>query len=371
MEFGQLNNLAISVEKQGPSDVRKAIFPIFSTERPMNELKLKIEKLPKIELHVHVEGATKPETFFAIANRNKTKLPTDNLNEWKSFFTFKDFNHFIEVYATAVSTLETIDDYAYIIENFYKHQLEQNIIYTEAFLSASFIVERFDDKIAIEKIKRAIQEGERKYGVKINFIPDIARENPSSQNKVVDFVINGFQEGIFIGMGIGGMEVGFPPSLFVETFKKAQQSGLRTVAHAGEIVGPESIRGAVKDLNVDRIGHGITCLTDNNLVDYLRDNKVPMEISPWSNYRTGAVKPDSMHPIRSMIEKGLCCTVNSDDPSMFSTSLTNEYLLLASQGFSWSEILQLNRNAVKAAFINKSEQNRLENLLINFEHYEE
>ncbi len=336
----------------------------------MDELKLKIDNLPKIELHVHVEGATKPETFFSIATRNKTKLPINSLGQWKSYFTFKNFNHFIEVYMTAVSTLETIDDYAYIIKKFYEHQSEQNIIYTEAFLSASFIVEKFDDKLAIEKIKKAIQEGESKYEVKINFIPDIARENPSSQNKVVDFVINGFQEGIFIGLGIGGMEVGFPPNLFVEAFRKAQHSGLRTVAHAGEVVGPESVWGAVKDLNVERIGHGITCLKDNCLVDYLRDNKIPIEVSPWSNYRTGAVKSDYKHPIRSMVELGLCCTVNTDDPSMFSTSLTNEYLLLASQGFSWSEILQLNRNAVSAAFINESEKNRLEKILNNFENQE-
>ncbi|MEE8387532.1 MAG: adenosine deaminase, partial [Acidiferrobacterales bacterium] len=271
--------------------------------------------------------------------------------EWQRFFEFRDFPHFIEVYLAAVGCLQTTGDYGLLIDNFFKHQSEQNIVYTEAYLSATFIVEQFEDEDALDAIEAAVLAGQEKYDCVVKLIPDIARMIPESQDRVLEFVLKGKKRGLFIGLGLGGMEDGFPPGLFIESFAEARRAGLRTVAHAGEAAGPESIWGAIDDLQVERIGHGVRCVEDPTLVDALRERQIPLEVCPVSNYCLGIVKQGEMHPIREMFDAGLNCSINSDDPAMFSTSLVNEYETLASLGFSWQELRQLNLNALNAAFL--------------------
>ncbi len=316
----------------------------------------KIGQMPKVELHVHVEGATKAEVFYSLAEQNKVKLPVNNLVEWKRFFEFKDFPHFIDVYKTAVTVFKKPGDYAFLIENFYKYQASQNIIYTEAFLSASFIVDQFSGSKILDAIESGIKKGSEKYGGRINFIPDITRNAPDTQNAVLNFVLEGKDRGLFIGLGLGGMENGYPPKLFKDVYAEARRNNLHVVAHAGEAVGPESIWGAIEELKVERIGHGIRCLEDKNLVKYLRDNQIPIEVSPTGNYCLGIVNKGKKHPIRQMVDAGLFCTVNTDDPAMFATNLNNEYKLLANQGFTWDELVQLNKNAIQASFLSESEK---------------
>jgi adenosine deaminase len=322
------------------------------------ELANRLRAMPKVEIHVHVEGATDAETFYQIAQQNQVELPTDSLEEWQSFFEFRDFSHFIQVYAAAVRCLQTPEDYTLMIERLYKRQAEENVRYTEAFLSASFLTQKFQDDEILDAIVTGQAVGESKYGCQINLIPDIAREIPDSQDRVLEFVVKGKARGLFVGLGVGGLEVGYPPELFAETYAEAHRQGLRLVAHAGEAVGAESIWGAVNTLKVERIGHGIRCLDDPELMKVLRRRQIPLEVSPQSNYCLGVVKPDQYHPIRNMVDAGLYCTVNSDDPAMFSTSLTNEYLTLAAQGFSWEELWQLNLNALEATFLDEVEKER-------------
>ena len=320
------------------------------------ELAARLRAMPKVEIHVHIEGATDAETFYQMAQQNHVALPTNSLDEWKSFFEFRDFSHFIQVYAAAVQCLQTPEDYALMIERLYKRQAEENIRYTEAFLSASFLTQKFQDDEILEAIAAGRSTGEANYHCQIDLIPDIAREIPDSQDRVLEFVVKGKERGLFVGLGVGGLEVGYPPELFAETYAEAHRQGLKLVAHAGEAVGAESIWGAVNALKVERIGHGIRCLDDPELVKLLCQRQIPLEVSPQSNYCLGVVKPDQPHPIRKMVDAGLYCTVNSDDPAMFSTSLPHEYLTLAAQGFSWKELWQLNLNALEATFLDKVEK---------------
>lgn len=322
------------------------------------ELADRLCTMPKAEIHVHAEGATDAETFYEMAQRNQVNLPAESLEEWKSFFEFRDFSHFIQVYAAAVKCLQTPEDYALMIERLYKRQAEENILYTEAFLSASFLTQKFGDEEILDAIAAGRAAGEANYHCQVNLIPDIAREIPDSQHRVLEFVLKGKERGLFIGLGVGGLEVGYPPELFTETYAEAQQQGLRVVAHAGEAVGAASIWGAVNALKAERIGHGIRCLDDPNLVEVLRQRQIPLEVSPHSNYCLGVVERSQSHPIRKMIDAGLYCTVNSDDPAMFSTNLTNEYLTLAKQGFSWEELWQLNLNTLEATFLDEVEKAR-------------
>lgn len=322
------------------------------------ELTDRLRAMPKAEIHVHVEGATDAQTFYQMAQRNRVDLPTNSLDEWKSFFEFRDFPHFIQIYTAAVQCLQTPEDYALMIERFYQRQSEENILYTEAFLSASFLTQKFEDDEILQAIAAGRAVGEAKYHCQINLIPDIAREIPDSQNRVLEFVLNGKERGLFIGLGIGGLEVGYPPELFADTYVEAHRQGLRVVAHAGEAVGAESIWGAVNTLKAERIGHGIRCLDDPELVELLCQRQTPLEVSPQSNYCLGVVERDQLHPIRRMIDAGLYCTLNSDDPAMFSTSLTNEYLTLAEQGFSWEELWRLNLNTLEATFLDEAEKDK-------------
>ncbi len=321
-----------------------------------DRLKDHLRTMPKFELHVHIEGAADADTYFDIAHKNNIDLPVESRQEWQRFFEFRDFPHFIEVYTAAVNCLKTTDDYGLLIDNFFKHQSEQNIVYTEAYLSATFIIEQFEDDDALDAIEAAITAGKDKYGIVVNLIPDIARMMPESQQRVLEFVLKGKQRGLFTGIGLGGLEKGFPAGLFTESFAEARRAGLRTVAHAGEADGPESIWGAIDDLQVERIGHGVRCIEDPALMDALRLRKIPLEVCPVSNYCLGIVKQGEMHPIREMFDAGLYCCINSDDPAMFSTSLNNEYLTLASLGFSWPELQQLNRNALGASFLGETEK---------------
>ncbi|BAU12954.1 adenosine deaminase [Leptolyngbya sp. NIES-3755] len=330
------------------------------------ELTSRLHRMPKAEIHVHVEGAIDAETYYQMAQRNRVELPVKSLEEWKTFFEFRDFPHFIQVYTAAVNCIQTPEDYALMIERLYQRQSQENIRYTEAFLSASFLTQKFEDDEILDVIAQGCATGEAKYPCQIRFIPDIAREIPNSQERVLEFILKGKERGLFIGLGVGGLEVGYPPELFTQTYLEAQRQGLRLVAHAGEAVGAESIWGAIDALQAERIGHGIRCLEDPKLVKVLQQRKIPLEVSPQSNYCLGVVKQGKPHPIRQMVDAELFCTVNSDDPAMFSTSLTNEYVMLANQGFSWEELWQLNLNTLEATFLDEAEKSNYRTEWQNF-----
>ncbi len=315
--------------------------------------------MPKIELHVHVEGAVSAETYYKLAKQNNVELPVGDLLAWKEYFKFKDFNHFINVFIAASKAIVKPADYTVLIEEFYKNQREQNIIYSEAFFSASLMVEKFEDDAILEAIEQGINQGEAKYSVKANFIPDIARQIPETQSKVMNLIQKGYKKGLFIGLGLGGLEKGFPPELFKNSYAKAKENGMRIVAHAGESDGAESVWGVIRDLNVERIGHGVRSLEDAELIDYLVKSQLPLEISPTSNYCLKIIDKNELHPIKILVKKGVYCTLNSDDPAMFSTCLNDEYILLLKQGFTWEQLLQLNINAINASFLSKTEKDKL------------
>jgi len=316
----------------------------------------RLQRMPKVEIHVHLEGATDAETVYQMALGNQVTLPVASLEAWKSFYKFRDFDHFIEVYLTASQCMQTPEDYALMAEQFLKQQSIQNIRYSEAYFSPSLHYGKLPDDELLAALAAGSAAGERKYGSRVKFIADISRSFPYLQQKVLEFALKGQEKGIIIGLGIGGTEVGHPPENFTATFAEARRHGLRVVAHAGETEGASSIWGALNSLQAERIGHGVRCLEDKSLVAELRQSQIPLEVSPSSNYCLGVVKRDHPHPIRRMLEAGLYCTLNSDDPPMFSTSLSNEYLTLAAQGFSWEELWQLNLNTLEATFLSEAEK---------------
>lgn len=322
-------------------------------------LRERIEKMPKAELHIHLEGATDAETVWEMAGRNGVTLPARSLREWREFYRFRDFAHFIAVYTAAAGTMRTMEDWALMVERFLRSQAHQNVRYSEVFLSCSFQLGKLSAEEWLRTLGEAAAVGEKKHGSRVRFIADIARELPETAPRVLEFASKGKQTGLIVGIGLGGPEVGHPPERFAEVYAEARRRGLRVVAHAGETVGPASIRGAVGALGAERIGHGVRCLEDPKLVGELRAKQIPLEVCPTSNYRLGLVSASEIHPLRRMVDAGLYCTINSDDPAMFGTDLTSEYLLLAEQGFAWEELWCLNCNTLQATFLEAAEKNAL------------
>jgi adenosine deaminase len=324
-----------------------------------DELDGRLAAMPKVELHVHLEGSADAETVWEIAARNRVRLPAASLEEWRQFYEFRDFNHFVEVYVAAAGALRTPEDWSFLAERFARNQSLLNVRYTEAFLSASLQVTKFPADEWFHALAEGAAAGEKRYGARVRFIPDISREIPDSRHGVLDFVLRAHPTGSVIGLGLGGPEVGFPPEGYADVYAEARRRRLRVVAHAGETAGPASVRGAVEALGAERIGHGVRCLEDAALVDELRGRRIPLEVSPTSNYCLGVVRRGEPHPLRRMVDAGLFCTVNSDDPPMFGTDLVAEYRLLAGQGFTWEELWRLNRNAVEASFLGEAEKAEL------------
>jgi adenosine deaminase len=320
------------------------------------ELERRFALMPKAEIHVHLEGATAPEASYAIARRNAVELPVSSIEEWRRYFEFRDFPHFIDVYRKTVDTLRTTDDLALMVAQFYVDQARQNIRYSECFISMSLHLRRLSAGEILDALAQGIERGQTVSSARVAFIADISREDPHTQGAVLDLALWGKRRGLIIGIGLGGLEKEFPPHLFRETYAKARDAGLHVVAHAGEAAGWESIKGAIDDLHSERIGHGIRIVDSPEYAAVMREKRVPFEVCPVSNYAIGSTPIDKPHPIRQMVDMGIYCTLNSDDPAMFSTNLAAQYSVLASQGFSWDELWQLSTQTLDATFLSDAEK---------------
>jgi adenosine deaminase len=290
-----------------------------------------IRAMPKVELHVHLEGSVRPETLISLARRHDISLPAKSVEELHDWYTFTNFDHFIEVYSLLSHCLRTPDDLELITREFLASQAAQHVLYSEVTYTAYSIYKysgiRFDDQLAA--INRARAWGERELGTRMAMIIDIPRLiSPEEGLLVADWAISGMEVGI-CALGLGGPEVGNPPEKFAAAFERAAQAGLPAVPHAGETMGPESIWGALRHLHARRIGHGVRCLEDPALVGELRDRQIPLEVCPTSNVCLKVVPDWQSHPLPRLLDAGLVVTLNSDDPQMFNTTLTEEYLRAA------------------------------------------
>jgi adenosine deaminase len=339
---------------------------VFNSHPVPEALQKQLRAMPKVELHVHLEGSTSPEAIFRMARRNGISLPATDLKGWDAFCQFTDFNHFITVYETSTKCMLTETDFTEMVVDFCERQARHNVRYTEAYLSTGLHLEKLPARELITALENGARDGERRYGTTVRFIPDISRERPWQQDGILSFAVEAGKRGVGLGLGLGGIETGYPPRLFRETYDKAHKAGLHLVAHAGETTGAEGIRETVQLLHAERIGHGIRVLDDEEVIDLLRGERVPFEVSPQSNYCTGVVSLGQPHPVRAMLDRGLLCTINSDDPAMFSSDLSNEYVTLAAQGFSLEELVSLDRNAALASFMSQPEKEAVLKMLDAF-----
>lgn len=327
-----------------------------------------IRAMPKVELHVHLEGSIRPATLLALAERNRVPLPAATLDELQAWYHFRDFPHFVAVYQALSRCIRTPDDLERIGRDFLAGQAAQNIRYSEVTFTAQTHTRNygipFDQQLAA--LDRARRWGEAEFGVSMRLIIDIAREtSPEDGVAVAEWVIDSYGEAV-VALGLGGMEVGHPPEKHAAAFARARAAGVPLVLHAGETAGPPSIWGALAQ-GACRIGHGVRALEDPRLVDELRARQIPLEVCPTSNVCLGVVPAIEAHMLPQLLAAGLYVTLNSDDPPLFGTTLTDEYLAAARVfGLGQDALVGLARNAVRAALLPRTARAALEAELRTF-----
>jgi adenosine deaminase len=290
-----------------------------------------IAGLPKAELHVHHVGSASPRIVSELAARYEgdTPVPADP-ERLAEYFTFTDFAHFIEVYLSVVDLIRDPQDIWTLTYEIAREMASQNIRYAELTLTPYSSVTR---GIAAEAYCDAVEDARRRaaldHDVQLVWCFDIPGEaGLPSADVTLDVALRHRPDGL-VSFGLGGPEVGVARPQFEPYFAQARAAGLRSVPHAGESTGPETIWDSIKHLGAERIGHGIAAARDPELLTYLRDHRIPLEVCPTSNVCTRSVASLEEHPLADLYAAGIPLSINSDDPPMFSTTLNQEYEVAA------------------------------------------
>jgi len=321
--------------------------------------------LPKAELHLHLEGAVDRDTLWELALRQNSALASQGPAAAEALFHTQDFPSFIEAFKTVCLHLTGAADYELVTYRVLKKLASQNVRYAEIILAAGVMVWRQQDIVALfAGVEAGAQQAREEFGVRTKWILDGIRHfGPNNLWPVARAAVALRDRGV-VGLGIGGDEAEGPAEWFAEIFEFVRGEGLHLVAHAGETVGPESVWNALRILRSERIGHGLTAARDAELVDYLAEHQVPLEICLTSNLRTGGIRFLSEHPIRQYYDKGLQISLHTDDPALFGTDLRREYLLAhRTFGFTREQLRELAINGFRAAFLSEQEK---ENYLAEF-----
>jgi aminodeoxyfutalosine deaminase len=315
-----------------------------------------IASLPKAELHLHLEGSIQPATVCALTAQHNIVLTED---EVRGRYTYRDFAGFIDAFKWVTSFLREPRDYGLIARDLSEHLLTQGVVYAEVTLSIGVMLLRKQQPEGnFEAILRATEPFE-KHGLRLNWVFDAARQ--FGTDAAMDVVNAAKRSGSkAIGaFGIGGDEMSVATEEFRPVYERAATMGLHLLMHAGEVGGPEKIREAIELLNVERIGHGIAAAQDPALMDLLVDRRIPLEICPQSNIRTGALAkqlrlPEARikeHPLPQLWRHGIPIVLSTDDPAMFHTTLLAEYENAAAMGLNEIELAQLADMSFEHAFL--------------------
>ncbi|MBK5216420.1 MAG: adenosine deaminase [Propionibacteriales bacterium] len=309
--------------------------------------------LPKAELHVHHVGSASPRIVSELAARHPEAGVPSDLGELTKYFTFRDFGHFIEVYLSVVDLIREPEDVRILTYEVAGEMAAQNIRYAELTVTPYTSVVR---GIAAEAFVEAIEDARvaalRDHGIELGWIFDIPGELGLEGAEGTAAVALEHGPSSLIGFGLGGPEIGVPRPQFKPYFDRARAAGLRSVPHAGETTGPQTIWDAINYLGAERIGHGTSAPQDPELLTYLVEHGIVLEVCPTSNLATGVVASLDDHPICDMVAAGVHVTVNSDDPPMFATSLNAEYEVAARLlDLDETGVADLSKAAVDASFM--------------------
>ena len=319
-----------------------------------------IKKIPKAELHVHIEGTLEPELMFKLAKRNKIKLRYSSEEELKKAYNFNNLQSFLDIYYEGTNVLITEQDFYDLTWAYLEKRQYENTIHAEIFFDPQIHTARgIEFNTVINGIYRALIDGEKKLNLSSKLIMCFLRHmSEESAIEILEMSLP-FKDKI-IGVGLDSSEIGNPPSKFERVFKRAESLGFMTVAHAGEEGPSEYIWEAIDRLNVRRIDHGVRCLEDKHLVKELIKRKIPLTVCPLSNIKLGVFKSIEEHNLKKLLDEGLIVTINSDDPAYFGGYVNENYLEISrALKLSKEDISKLAQNSFEASFLEQKQKDKM------------
>jgi adenosine deaminase len=321
-----------------------------------------LESIPKVELHVHLEGAIPHDALWELIQKYAGDPSCPSRESLRQKLQYRDFPHFIETWVWKNNYLREYEDFTLIAESAAQEFARQNIRYVEAFYSPGDFARH---GLQTQRLTEAIREGlARVPQVTVQLVADLIRDFGPDRAACTLAELSEVRNFGVIGIGIGGSEHDFPPEPFAPVYEEARRLGFRTSAHAGEAAGAESVWGAIRALQVDRIGHGTRAVEDPELIAFLAESQIPVELNPISNVCTGVVESLDQHPTKEFLNRGMLVCVNTDDPKMFHNSLADEFWQLHTHlGISPDDVRTLILNGVRASWL---PDNRKEALVCEF-----
>ena len=318
-----------------------------------------IQRIPKAELHLHIEGTLEPELMMTLAQRNGIKLPYAGVDEIRRAYNFSDLQSFLDIYYEGAQVLRTAQDFYDLTWAYLERAAQDNVRHVEIFFDPQTHTDREVSFAAVvDGINGALQDGETKLGITFRLIMCFLRHLSASHAMATLENALPYRSQIH-AVGLDSSEVGHPPSKFVEVFDRARNEGFLTVAHAGEEGPPAYIWEALDLLKVERIDHGVRCLEDPSLVERLRNDQIPLTVCPLSNIKLCVFDTLEEHNLKGLLEAGLCATVNSDDPAYFGGYI-GENFLRSQQALDLNadDIYTLAKNGFRASFLSEKEKER-------------
>ena len=317
-----------------------------------------INKVPKAELHLHIEGSLEPELMFKLSKRNKVEIPFKSVEEIKSAYNFKNLDSFLKIYYEGSNVLITEEDFFDLTWEYILRCKNDNIVHTEIFFDPQSHTERgIEFDLVINGINKALEKANSDFGITSKIIMCFLRhldEDPCFE--VLNQALR--HKDKIIGVGLDSSEKGNPPQKFKKLFETAIQEGFLTVAHAGEEGPPEYIWDSLNLLKVKRIDHGVQCLRDDKLVETLKQKNIPLTVCPLSNIKLCVFEKLENHNLKKMLDKGLRVMVNSDDPAYFGGYL-NKNLIETSKALNlnMADVKVLIQNSFKSSFLDENSKN--------------
>ena len=315
-------------------------------------MKAFIQGLPKVELHVHVEGTLEPELMFELAQRNHIQLPYQSVQGIRDAYQFTDLQSFLDIYYQGAKVLQTKQDFYDLMWAYLKKASEQNVRHAEIFFDPQTHTARgIPFEVFMPGFIQAKEEAQKELGITSALILCFLRHlSPNEALETLEQAVPYKNE--ILGVGLDSSEKGRPPSLFKEVFNKAKNEGYVPVAHAGEEGPADYVWEALDLLNVKRIDHGVRSIEDPHLIQYLVERQTPLTVCPLSNIKLCVFDEMSHHNIKQLLDLGVRVTINSDDPAYFGGYM-NENFLATQEGLNLSkeDLYQISANAIEASFI--------------------
>jgi adenosine deaminase len=310
-----------------------------------------LERIPKVELHLHIEGAIPHATLWELIARHGGDLQVPTRDDLPGRFHYRDFPDFIDRWVWKQGFLRDVADIETVGAAVAADLARQRIVYAEGLFSPTDLPA---STLPPQEVALALRRGIASVpGIEIGLIADVVRDTgPVKAARTLEALAEVVAEAGVIGIGLGGSEQLFPPEPFAPVYERARALGLRTSAHAGEVAGPASVWGAVRVLGVDRVDHGTRAIDDPALVRWLAERRMPITSCPGSNVATGAVASLEAHPIRRFFDDGLLVSIATDDPAMFGLSLAGEFEALQTRlGFTDAEVRRLVLDGVESTWL--------------------